>query len=335
MINYKNFEKALEYVRKLNIRTSREWNIYISSPERNINIPSRPDKHYKNNGWIGWKHWLGTIDKPRNRRRYYVNDNYFKVFTPNMSYILGFWYTDGYMNKKHSIFSITQHKKDNYLLEKILKDMKSNYPIKNHCCNNLMFKITSPEIIKDIEIIGGHEGKTFTLKFPEISKKYLPDFIRGLWDGDGCVTYQKNQKCYVSSFVSASKEFAYRLLDVLREEIIGFNGSIGFYNNNYLISVGVNDTRRLRDYIYKNLNVDSIYLKRKYKKFLESGDIKIANQNKEFLSYEDAGNFIKELEIKKYSEWRKYQKEHKITNIPTFLQRTYKDEYKNWKVFIS
>ena len=109
MRNYKNFEEALEYVRKLNIRTSREWNIYISSSERNINIPSRPDKHYKNNGWVGWKHWLGTIDKPRNRRRYYVNDNYFKVFTPNMSYILGFWYTDGYMNKKHSIFSITQH----------------------------------------------------------------------------------------------------------------------------------------------------------------------------------------------------------------------------------
>lgn len=333
-MTYKNFEDALEITRKLNIRTSREWWKYISSIYRNKELPSRPDQYYKNNGWIGWKHWLGTIDQPRNKRRYHVNDDYFKNFTSNMAYVLGFWYADGYMNKEHSIFSITQHKNDSYLLEKILIDMDSDYPVKKHCNNNLMFKITSPEIIKDIENIGGHVSKTFTIEFPKIPNEYLHDFIRGLWDGDGCITYQKNEKCYVSSFVSASKSFAYDLLDILRKEIKDFKGSVHFYNNIYMISCGVNDSRRLRDYMYKDITNDSLYLKRKYDKFVDSGDIKIAPQHIKFLSYEEAGEFIRTTGITNISRWLEYRKEHKINNIPSYPKRTYKEKYINWKTFI-
>ena len=336
MTKYENFGKAREFSRKLKIKCAREWREYASSEKRPANIPSHPDRQYKNCGWVNWMDWLDTDNKQNGNRIYVVNDNYFKEWSSDMAYILGFWFTDGYMNEKLGTFSVTQHKKDKYILENILKKMGSDSILYRHGNNSFDFKITSHEIVKDIKKYGGFQRKSYNIKFPKmIPQKYLSDFIRGLWDGDGCVCFQKSQKCYVSSFVSASKDFVCDLLDLLRKEIRGFKGTINPYHNVYVLNVGVNDTRRLRGYLYKNIYDNSLFLQRKYEKFKLSGEIRIALQNIEFVSYEDASEFVRNLGIKTHKEWKRYKKNNGIIDIPSNPDTTYKNKgWIGWETFV-
>jgi len=55
---YLPFEKAREYVRKLKFRTRRDWEKYCKSGERPAEIPSHPDRNYKE--WAGMANWLGV-----------------------------------------------------------------------------------------------------------------------------------------------------------------------------------------------------------------------------------------------------------------------------------
>jgi hypothetical protein len=86
--------------------------------------------------------------------------------------------------------------------------------------------------------------------------------------------------------------------------------------------------------MYKGITNDSLYLKRKYDKFVDSGKIKIAPQNKKFLSYEEASEFIRKTGITNFSKWSEYRKDHEIDYIPTYFKRTYKDKWINWKIFV-
>ena len=55
---FKSFIEAREFVHKLNLKGCREWKKYRSSGLRPDNIPSNPEKIYKNKGWISWNDFL-------------------------------------------------------------------------------------------------------------------------------------------------------------------------------------------------------------------------------------------------------------------------------------
>ena len=57
---YMNFEEAREFVWKLKLISQKEWNQYCLSGEKPVNIPSNPDKAYKEKGWLSMPDWLGT-----------------------------------------------------------------------------------------------------------------------------------------------------------------------------------------------------------------------------------------------------------------------------------
>lgn len=59
---YIAFEDALSFVRSLKLKNQSEWGAYwrIHSNDLTKDIPSHPDRAYKNNGWKNWGHWLGT-----------------------------------------------------------------------------------------------------------------------------------------------------------------------------------------------------------------------------------------------------------------------------------
>ena len=63
-----------------------------------------------------------------NARKYNINQDYFKTWSNNMAYILGFWYADGciYGGK---MFDITLHKKDKYIIKKIAQELDYQGPI--------------------------------------------------------------------------------------------------------------------------------------------------------------------------------------------------------------
>ena len=74
------FNEALVVARSLRLTTSNEWRAWSKSGARPTNVPSKPSEAYKDYGWQGLKHWLGTppdtaaprtssSDTPRPRKR--------------------------------------------------------------------------------------------------------------------------------------------------------------------------------------------------------------------------------------------------------------------------
>ena len=60
----KTYKKAKKFVNTLNLKNRREWSEFCKSGKRPDDIPSVPDKVYKNNGWVSYAYWLGTKKIP-------------------------------------------------------------------------------------------------------------------------------------------------------------------------------------------------------------------------------------------------------------------------------
>ena len=52
------FEEARDYARRLGFK-SKEWRKWSASGERPHDIPSAPNRTYRNEGWLSWADWLG------------------------------------------------------------------------------------------------------------------------------------------------------------------------------------------------------------------------------------------------------------------------------------
>ena len=56
-----NFKEAREFVRGLNLKNSKQWEVYRESKEFPSFLPKHPDQRYRNSGWLSMKDWLGII----------------------------------------------------------------------------------------------------------------------------------------------------------------------------------------------------------------------------------------------------------------------------------
>ena len=57
---YRNFVDGRKFVRKLNLKNGKEWKAYCRSGDKPADIPSSPNRNYKNIGWISMGDFLGT-----------------------------------------------------------------------------------------------------------------------------------------------------------------------------------------------------------------------------------------------------------------------------------
>jgi hypothetical protein len=64
------FDKALHFVRSLGLVSSTEWRIWYKSDTRPSNVPTKPEMVYKNNGWKGYGHWLGTGNNSDGKKQF-------------------------------------------------------------------------------------------------------------------------------------------------------------------------------------------------------------------------------------------------------------------------
>lgn len=205
----------------------------------------------------------------QNARKYNINQDYFKTWSRNMAYVFGLWCADGciYGGK---MFDITLHKKDKYLLKMVANELGYeghlyDYVDRQAARLNFSCKV----IYDDIIALGGTEAKSLTLQFPNVPKKYLPDFIRGYFDGNGCVMRLKGKRIN-SAFTCGSREFLESLLFILRDETGVKGGS--FDGSCMSLKFGKRDSLLLGEYMYQNN--PSIFLKRKRDKFQAIGEPK-------------------------------------------------------------
>lgn len=198
----------------------------------------------------------------KNSRKYNINQDYFKTWSRNMAYIFGFWCADGCIYNGRC-FDITIHKKDKYLLKQFAKELKYEGNIYDSVDKQASRLNFSCKIIYDDLInLGGVENKSLILDFPKVPKEYLSDFIRGYFDGDGCIMNLKNGRIN-SAFTCGSKNFLHKLWKILKDEA-GVEG--GSYDASCAsLKFGKKDSIKIGTFIYKNN--PELFLERKRKKF--------------------------------------------------------------------
>ena len=57
--SFLSFEKARKFVHTLNLKSQKKWKDYCKSGNKPDNIPTCPDKTYKDKGWVSIGDWLG------------------------------------------------------------------------------------------------------------------------------------------------------------------------------------------------------------------------------------------------------------------------------------
>jgi len=60
-----SFEAARTFVRTLELGREAEWQEYSKSGKRPSNIPGRPDRVYRDAGWISWPDWMGYTGRQK------------------------------------------------------------------------------------------------------------------------------------------------------------------------------------------------------------------------------------------------------------------------------
>lgn len=320
-----SYSEAKNVAISLKLNEKRDWTKYIEN-KKPIGLPSNPNIFYKNNGWENWYTFLG---KPMDARRYYVNDKFFKTWSSDMAYILGLWWSDGHIYE--NIFSISLQKSDKYLLENIVKVMESNYPVRQYE-NYAVFSIRSEEIVSDIKSLGGMERKSMVIDFPIIPSNYLAPFIRGLWDGDGCVSVNHRERKYSSSIVSGSEKLISRLRDILKLHIENCGGCLRKIKNSncYELAFSKNDTIKLRNFMYGDNSKLMLY--RKQEKFISIGDITFL-QRKDMMGFSEAKSIAivlaKRYNLKNSNSWKLFCKSGlRPKRMPSTPPRSYKN--KGW-----
>lgn len=58
--NMMTYGEAKEYIRKMNIKSYREWRDFCKRGDRPNNLPSAPDQTYQKIGWTNWREWFST-----------------------------------------------------------------------------------------------------------------------------------------------------------------------------------------------------------------------------------------------------------------------------------
>lgn len=181
------------------------------------------------------------------KRIYKVDENYFNsIDNEEKAYVLGFFYADGCNsinenNYAHEI-SFTQLEQDIDILEKIKKSMKSEHPFykiiqKSNGKVKYKLAITSRKLSDSLCKLGGINNKSLTLQFPNesifIDKSLIRHFIRGYFDGDGCVWNGKRKKMIVKDSTK-SEGFRERIVHNVK---FTFTGNYNFINalQDYLV----------------------------------------------------------------------------------------------------
>jgi hypothetical protein len=68
-VAWKSFTEGRALVRGLELKTQKEWWAWSKSTHRPPDIPSAPDKAYRDDGWISWPDWLGSEGRRMNTKK--------------------------------------------------------------------------------------------------------------------------------------------------------------------------------------------------------------------------------------------------------------------------
>lgn len=204
------------------------------------------------------------IHVPNRQTSTKFNDRKFDVIdTEQKAYWLGFLFADGYLSASSYNMELSLSIKDRTHLQKFADFLEypNNVKTDSFRCR---FSITNKHLWGTLNKLGCTPRKSLTLKFPspEIFKNPLliRDFIRGYFDGDGCVYFTKTGR--LSCSILGTKEFITEMV-----KHIGIPRNLFQRNpdkNTFTVQYSHSTADSFCNYLYSDA---TIYLDRKYNKY--------------------------------------------------------------------
>ena len=188
-------------------------------------------------------------------------DNYWEnIDTYDKAYFLGFLITDGNISGNNICLQLSS--KDEYILEIFLNKTNNSNKIcrdKRGCSS---FSVKRKRWVLDLSKYGVIPNKTKTVYLPHLDNEVMPHLLRGIFDGDGWVTYKGHAigLCGNETLVTQVRDYLTTVLNIFKVKVIK--------NNDNLWSISwasKKDIKLIGDYLYKDKN--DCYLLRKYDNF--------------------------------------------------------------------
>jgi intein-encoded DNA endonuclease-like protein len=209
-------------------------------------------------------------------RKHKIDQNIFeKIDNEYKAYFLGYLYADGAISFKRSTVSLTSKdedviKKFSYFIYGKLKYDNYVNPINDniyYICN-----IYSRKLKSDLTKYGCTPKKSFTVDFNDqlIDSNLLHHFIRGFFDGDGCICLANKSRPVIDFtsniiFISSLKLFIKKQLNIICNKIRTQKPPKDIRTANVQIT-SFKKVKIILDYMYSN---STIYMDRKYNLYLQ------------------------------------------------------------------
>ena len=202
-----------------------------------------------------------------------INERFFSKWSQEMAYVLGLIATDGCVSRS-GVVSLCINDKD--LIEKVKDIMGSAHKIKyyGHQEGLYSFSFSRQKLCVDLSWLGVFPNKSLNIRFPDVPDAFLTDFIRGVFDGDGSVYFEKKNPRFPlrSIFLSSSKDFIITLESKLQG--LGMPKRVIYEQKtknaiSYKFRYSHYNSIKLFNLLYNKVKHKGLFLARKYNKFLE------------------------------------------------------------------
>lgn len=200
-------------------------------------------------------------------------NNIFNEYSPISSYWAGILATDGCIDINGTV-SLEVSSKDKGTIEQFKEDLNAAHDITyRESTDAYRIRFNDKDICQSLEAnFSVTIDKTFLLEFPLLPDDQYPHYLRGVFDGDGCLTeffFNRPTASFRVYLTSASLGFLEDLRTYLLSKNIITGGSIQKKSAScWHIQLAIKDSTGFLNYIYLNNNVRNLrYMSRKYLKY--------------------------------------------------------------------
>lgn len=214
----------------------------------------------------------GTIRLAQRRSVVRHHDYFDLIDTKAKAYFLGWMITDGTVIEgkrgRSDTIRISITDKDMYILEKFAQEIGGNDNLvkKFEKRNQVYVAFASQYMSNSLKRYGVVPRKTNKMYLPEVNDKLMPHLIRGIFDGNGTITFDSRWNIGKFAFYG-SETLCRQLKDYLCRQIDLNDNKVSFSSGCY--HVWWSGKKQLQDfytYIYKDSA--GLRLERKYNKFM-------------------------------------------------------------------
>ena len=313
------FKEQRAFVRKLNLKSHKEWKNYVSSGLKPDYITSKPSKNFKDTGWAGIHDWLGC-EPPRNsttkewlsfdEARKYVHS--LKLKSTNE------WRQ--YCKSDKRPMNIPSKPTDVYPEFKGYNDWLNTNNLKAGSIEYLSFE-KARKYVRKLNLKGIKEWKEYINS--ENYNEKIPKAPFNIYKNKGFVS--------IPDFLGYEATYGISRKEATYNEVKMFCAKLKVKSaNDYRMK---RKEGKLPSYFP---STPSRYFQNKgwsnWAEFLDN-DI-IRTDRRIYLPFNEAKLIVRKENMKTTNDWKKYSKNKRPLNIPSNPDKKYKGEWKGWTDFL-